>query len=210
MHTCHVLSKTETGRYRFGSGPRYSICSYSAEAGVVFRKMMREQMALSNSVEDLPLVTVSDWKAAVEKAGMANESYRKLWLTRATLIGARMARGIADKPLRHDKKLSLSAFAAIFPDQKNYITRIGKHLRCSSAEQLMKKLQYRGAPEYFSMFLCLFLDSRVRQFKAADLKKHATSIRRARKVHKNRAGHEGHPAAVVKAALDNLPWRSLL
>ena len=159
MHTCYVLSKAETGRHRFGSGSRYSICSYSAEAGSVFRRMTREQMALSSRVQDVPLVTVSDWKKAVEDAGMANESYRKLWLTRATLIGVRMARGIADKPLRLDANLSLSAFAAVFLDQKDYITRIGKHLRCSSASQLMQKLQYRGAPE---IFRCTYVSFWVR------------------------------------------------
>ena len=39
----------------------------------------------------------------------------------------------------------------------------------------------------------------------SDHRRQKTSIRRARKVHKNKAGHEGHPAAVVKAVLDNLP-----
>ena len=201
LHGCHIIQKSETGRLNFGGAMRYDLLKYSEEAGEHFRGMAAEQAAMSSVADSSPLGTTAEWRTAVSKMGKSSGSYRELWLCRATLVGARMARGLCTTGLKVEKNLTLKGFSQAFPDSNEYVVRLGKYFKCKTVKELMKKLKYKGHAEYFTMYLCLFLDKRVRKHNRAAIAAREKHIHAARKKHKNRQKHEGHPAVVIDAVM---------
>ena len=129
------------------------------------------------------------------------ETSRGKWGLRASLIGDREIAGI--KTFKLPLAMSVPKFATLFPDQNAYLVRWAKHLKIKSIAKLMSALGYCDSPEYFSMFTCLLLDTRIRRLPLATLstKRAGAAIKGAKCKTKNKYGHEARLAVVCKMAV---------
>ena len=85
-------------------------------------------------------------------------SYRALWVIRCFLIWQMRCAGVPR--LRVSASCTVKQFAASFPDQRRWMMRLaGPRNLSMPAIDLFKDCNYRGPPELFSMYTCLFGDA---------------------------------------------------
>lgn len=83
--------------------------------------------------------------------GLTSGGYNTAWSMRCALVA-----GHAIKKIRRMdvSGLSLRNFARMFPDQAAAVWRVGRSLDVRTVATLIKKLEYRGPPQFLSMDLC--------------------------------------------------------
>jgi len=153
---------------------RFRVCKLDPALRTKLESLDAFGQALLRAV---PPKTAEQWEEEVAKlqlalkgpprvAGFSNgdSSYRSLWLIRCVLIWKMRAAGISH--LRAPAcAITVRRFAALFPDQRGWILRLARprHQHMQVGE-LFKALSYRGPPELFSMFTCLFGDTDLTAF----------------------------------------------
>ena len=144
--------------------------------------------------------------ALLENVGaLADEtSYKFLWNARASIEGSRISAGLSDFVV--PPSTSVSTFRKIFPDSNNYLLRWSRHLGLKKTKALASSLKYRGKAHLLTMYACILMDARIRQYPANLFRQRRVRKMSAKRKRLNRSphGHEGHPCVVVKAAMDEL------
>ena len=90
------------------------------------------------------------------------------------------------------------SFASAGPDQKGWFSRLGTRKSGPSLQSFFDDIGYRGRPELFSMFSCLFGSMQV---SPAWLDHHATQCMAYSKDYRSQHGIDPVPARVVAAIL---------
>ena len=124
--------------------------------------------AFGKKVEEMPPPrSISDWmdcvksldKIAKVAPGISN-NYRRCWVVRCSLIVRMRNAGI--KSLRVGQ-CSVRDFQGLFPDQKSLLVKAagGSHMLHRKMSDILSDCAYRGPPELFTMWACLFSDRAV-------------------------------------------------
>jgi hypothetical protein len=213
LHVIATAPAGARGTVNFGDPKRcYRFCDFTQEAQDAIVLLHKGQAIMS--LYDAP-TSVAEWgqavsrmsssiQALVEDAGALSdpESYKFLWNARANLEGARMAAGVSK--FKVPAGMTVAKFAANFPDQHEYLVRWAKHLKVGSIKALAAKIKYKGPLHLLTMYACLLMDARIRQFDPKTLKTCLRKLPKHRKSNRSKFGHEGHPGAAVRDAMQEV------
>lgn len=157
--------------------------------------------------------TTEDWSIEVSKLQAALKGppavpgfstgvagYRCLWIIRCCLIWKMRAAGISH--LKMQRNFTVNRFAALFPDQRGWILRLARHRnRFMNVVDLFKSCGYRGPPELFSMYTCLFGDTDLTMFLQSRpkswLRTNAAALGKCLEEYRSKHGIPPHPAALL-------------
>lgn len=168
-----ILKKVQQRRSRVRSvlklgkmGTLRRLCSGVLEMASAKAKVLRWVKLASECHVDAPR-TCQAWVAEHGKANaifenhslFADRSYMRNFVIRALLLAAMEAASV--KKLSGSDGISAAAFAAAFPDQRSWISRMCTRPGITLAD-FLASIDYHGRPELLTMFLCLLLNPRMR------------------------------------------------
>ena len=84
--------------------------------------------------------------------GLSMGGYNAAWSMRCALVAGHTIKNIQRMDINNP---SLKNFARMFPDQAAGVFRVARAVGQRTVADLIKKLQYRGPPQFLSMDLCL-------------------------------------------------------
>ena len=122
-------------------------------------------VGLADAAEVQPPTSCEQWVVEHERLGKVFDdhriytpnSYMRNYSIRALLLSA------TRKRLSGAASIATARFARAFPDQGKWLRSLPRRGSNGSLQEFMQDLDYDGAPEMLSMFLCLLLTARMWQ-----------------------------------------------
>lgn len=142
-----------------------------------------------------------------------DQDYSVPWLLRSKLIVVMRSAGIMR--LKVKAATTVQDLHKTFPDANDWMrsmvsTRSMQEFLDTPLKDLMQSLGYKHAPEFLTMFFCLFGDSDVLSFSLSWLQKHKNSLRAFRVQYKSEQGVEAHPFILLHAFKKSLALKGKL
>ena len=159
LKTC---SRGHKHRLTLGRTTSKRLCS-----GVTERKkaesVLLRWVGLADASEVQPPSTCEQWVAEHERLSQVFDdhrifkpkSYMRNYSIRALILSA------TSKRLSGAASITTARFARAFPDQGKWLKNLPRRGSNKSLQEFMQDLDYDGAPEMLSMFLCLLLTARM-------------------------------------------------
>ena len=122
----------------------------------------------------------------------------KQWLSRALLLCAMSRAGV--RALGGTDAITVASFSQAFPDSKAWFKKLISPGQFSSLRAFFAALQYKGRPDFFSMFACLLGNAAFR-VQPAWLRKHSRALQGVMQAYASQNGFMGVPAVCVKDVL---------
>ena len=141
----------------------------AAVSGVPERKkaesVLLRWVGLADAAEVQPPASCEQWVVEHERLGKVFNDHRiyepncymRNYTIRALIMSA------TSKRLSRAASITTARFARAFPDQGKWLRFLPRRGSNGSLEEFMQDLDYDGAPEMLSMFLCLLLTPRMWQ-----------------------------------------------
>ena len=141
----------------------------AAVSGVPERKkaesVLLRWVGLADAAEVQPPASCEQWVVEHERLGKVFNNHRiykpncymRNYTIRALIMSA------TSKRLSGAASIATARFARAFPDQGKWLRFLPRRGSNGSLEEFMQDLDYDGAPEMLSMFLCLLLTPRMWQ-----------------------------------------------
>jgi hypothetical protein len=161
-----IIRKDVSGDLRVAN-ISYSVMMWSSELEANMQLVLDAAVAL-NAI-DVPR-SLLEWQAACQGVsqkinfpGAATSNYVKPWVIRTRMIVEMRARGI--RQLAANGHMSVTNFAALFPDQCNWVHRFGNGH--ATIQSVWAAQQYDAPPELYTMYTCFAGSPMVQRFPAA-------------------------------------------
>ena len=212
LHRLGILKKTGLKRgqaLHLGKKQKQlrRVCSGVRERAAAKAKLLR-WVELSQSLpETIAPRTCQNWveeharldKLFQKQRLFPRKSYMRNFVIRGLLLAGMARAGI--QKLRGIDELSVLEFAAAFPDQGCWFTKLGEYSnnesRTVNLGDFLRSLDYDGRPEFFSMFACVLLCKCMR-VSPAWLALHARELTDAMLMQLGRRGFCRLPALCVR------------
>jgi hypothetical protein len=159
-------------------------------------EMGRQQLHLAGAA------SLSRGRASAQRSTESTGSmgYELGWYFRAHLVVEMRAAGISS--LKVDSSMSAAEFAALLPDQSQWITALAGP--GGSLQNAMRACAYNGPLELFSMYACLFGDQAVLRQPLSFFQDNFDALVTEKAAYQARTGQQPHPAVLVRQVLVGL------
>jgi hypothetical protein len=142
--------------------------------------------------------TITETARVLTNVGTLNEkdSYTSMWLCRAVLMAEMRCAGIMRLKFRSSDLVT--AVAATFPDQNEWLIRVARVLDVQQIGDVIKAAKYQGPLELFSAWLCVICSTGVLGVAATKIGDVKGAVVRARRTLRQAHGYEAHPLHVLQ------------